>query len=833
MFQEIRHAVRMLARSPGFTAVAALSLALGIGANSALFSFHDAIMWRPLPVRDPGSVVTVTTDGLDDRGPNPFVSIPNYRDLRRTSRSLDGLVAYRSATVSFARSPQAARDMRMGMLVSDNFFDVLGVVPVLGRGFTPEEGRVPDRDAVVVLSYDFWKNTLGGDQSILGGVVVINGINFTVVGVAPERFTGMDAYIHSSFYVPVMMAERLNALPQDGRSPDQSRVAAGDNVLEDRGARSVVVKGRLRPEVSRQAAQAELTTLWSGLVQQYPEANRNRTVTVRTELQERRRGDPVNAMFISMMTALVGIVLVIACANVANLMLGRARSRSREIAIRLALGVSRMRLLRQLLSESAILALIGCALGLGFAYGGIRVLSSIAKARVQTELLLVVEPQLDGRVVLFSLLATVVSALLFGLAPAWQGLKTQLVPALKSSESGQTPRQRTIGRNVVVSMQVALSMVLLVAAGMLVDGLRTSRDLNPGFRTDHLIMMSTNTALMQYTPARTRGFYRDLVDRVRVLPGVVSASVTSFIPFDSAGREFVIPEGYQFPRGQQNAPVPSGVVDEQYFGTLKTEIVRGRAFTADDSEGSRRVAIVNEAFAGTYWPNQEPIGKRIQLNDSQGPWLEVVGVVKITKYLQIAEAPRPVLFQPFAQNPRAQMSLLVETTSADAASLAAPVRDVARDLDVNVPVFNLRSYSTVYEERAMGAQLMLMQVVSTMGLLGLTLALIGLYGLVAYSVARRTREIGIRMAMGAGKAEVLRMVLRQGLTLSMAGIVVGGIASVGVSRLLAAGMAGLGSPNVATYVIVPVTLVCLTMGASYFPARRAAAVDPLRALRYE
>jgi predicted permease len=477
-----------------------------------------------------------------------------------------------------------------------------------------------------------------------------------------------------------------------------------------------------------------------------------------------------------------------------------------------------------------LLALIGCVLGLGFAYFGIRFIMSLALMQIQSDLPIVLEPRLDGRVLIVSLLAATASALLFGVAPAWQSLKTQLVPALKSSEPGQGTRHRTIGRNILVSAQVALSMVLLVAAGMLVEGFRASMGLNPGFRTDHLMMMSTDTALMRYTPARTHDFYRNLVDRVRALPGVASATLTNMIPLGSVGSELVVPEGYQFPRGQENVRVAAAVVDEQYFTTLNTEIVRGRAFTNEDNENSRRVAIVNEAFASVYWPNQDPIGKRIRVNEQ---WLEVVGVAQTTKYLNVVEVPTPFLYQAAAQNPRAAMSLLIETTSADAAGLGGPLRDVVRALDVNLPVSELRLFASFYASRSTAPRSMVMQVVSVMGLLGLTLALIGLYGLVTYSVARRTREIGLRMAMGAGKADVLKMVLRQGLTLSIAGILVGAIASIVVARALTAAMAGLGATNIATYVIVPIVLVCLTMAASYLPARRAASVDPLRALRYE
>jgi predicted permease len=623
--QEVRHAFRMLVKSPAFTFVAALSLALGIGANSALFSLHDAILLRPLPVREPGSVVTITTASPEDRGFSGGVSYPNYRDLRDKSRSFDGLVADRLITVSFGRSRQAAREMRMGMLVSDNFFDVLGIQPVLGRRFAPTEGQVPGRDAVVVLGYDYWKNALAEDASILGRTILLNGIDFSVVGVAPASFTGTSQLIRPAFYVPSTMAQRLS-----------TATATPENTLEDRAARWFEIKGRLRSGVSRQAAQTELAALWGRLEQQYPDANRNRTIAVRTELQERFRSQPATAVQVVIMTALAAIVLIIACANVANLMLGRARARSREIAIRLALGVSRIRLLRQLLTESLLLALVGCSLGLGFAYGGIRFLSNIAQTVVPTDVPIVVDPQLDGRVLVVSLLAAITSAVLFGVAPAWQSLKTDVIPALKSAEPGQTPRQRTLGRNALVVAQVALSMVLLVVAGMLLDAFRKSLALNPGFRTDHLMIMSLDTSLVRYTPAQTHDFYRDLVERARALPGVASVALTSSIPLGQLQGETVIPEGYELPRGKDNVSLLAAVVDQHFFGTMKAEILRGRAFTADDKDGSHRVAIVNEEFARTYWPNQEPIGKRMRLNDSRGPWLEVVGLAKTGKYGNIA-----------------------------------------------------------------------------------------------------------------------------------------------------------------------------------------------------
>ena len=814
LVRDLHHAFRLLRRSPVFAVVAIVSLALGIGANAAIFSLADAALLRPLPVRDPDGIVTITAATVDDR--RTAMSYLNYLDLRTLARSFDGMVAHQRTTFSFARVPGAAAEMRMGVLVSDNFFTVLGIPTAQGRTFTLDEGAVPGRDAVVVLGYDFWKNALGGDTSILDTIVRINGIDFTVVGVAAERFSGLDPYIRPAFYVPLMMSERLSA--------------ESGSLLHDRAARTLVVKARLKNGVSRQAAHGELGAIWQRLEQLYPDVNRGRPLAVRTELESRIRSDPLTAVTMAMLMTLVAIVLLIACANVANLMLSRARTRSRELAIRLALGVGRARLLRQLLTESLVLAIIGALVGLGFAYGTIRLFRAF---QVPTDLPVVIVPRVDERVLIFSMLTAVLTVLLFGLAPAWQSVQTRLVPALKSAEAAPS-RKRTIGRHILVVSQIALSMALLVASAILLDAFFKSASLNPGFRTDHLMMLSVDTSFVRYTPVQTREFYRRLEERARSLPGVASVALTSAIPLDRGGFiEAVIPEGYQLPPGTDNVALFTAVVDDQYFATMKTAIVRGRAFTADDSATAVPVAIVNEEFASTYWPGQDPIGKRVRLADSRGSWLSVVGVAKTGKYLFIGEAPMRFLYLPFAQHERTQMALLVETTSADAASLAAPLREIVRGLDPNQPVFNVRPFSTFYEQRAIAATRALARMVGAMGLLGLTLALVGLYGLVAYSVAQRTREIGIRMAVGAGRSDVLTMILGQGFRLSVIAIGIGGGASVAVARLLAGVMPGLAAPHPLIYVVVPLMLMGLTMAASYVPARSASLVDPLIALRDE
>jgi macrolide transport system ATP-binding/permease protein len=817
LLQEIRHSIRMLMRSPGFTVVAALSIALGIGVNSALFSFHDAILLRPLPVRDPGSVVVINTGSPEEPPSAARLSYANFSDLRARSQSFEGLLAAQTMVFSFARSRQASRETRMGMVVSDNFFALLGVQPMLGRGFNTEEGRAPGRDAVIVLGYDFWKNTLGGDGSILDSGVIINGIEFKVIGIASESFTGLDQFVRPSFYLPLMMTAQL--------SPGI------DNPFEDRKARQWDVRGRLKSGVSLKAAEAEVSTLWKELQRQHPDVNRNHTMTVRNEYQHRIRATPANAVISVLMTTLAALVLMIACANVANLMLGRARARSREIAIRVALGVSRMRLLRQLSIESLLLAGLGGALGVGFGYGGIRFLRDSAQAIVPPEIPVVIAAQLDLRVLIFCLAATVVSAKFFGLAPAWQSLRVQLTPALKSAEL--STRRRLIGRSALVVMQVALSMVLLVTAGMVEAGVRRILALDPGFRTDHLITMALDTSFVRYTPTQTHRFYRDLVDRAGVLPGVRSVALTDALPLDRHTRLPVIPEGHAFPPGTDSASVIASVVDANYFATLKTQIVHGRAFSAADDERGRRVVIVNELFAATYWPNQSAIGKRIRLNSAEGQWLDIVGVAKTEKYSNVLEAPMPFLYLPFAQHETPQMTLVVETIGADASPLATPLREIVRSLDVNQPVFGLRSFTSFYEREATGAPSLIMRTAAGMGLLGLTLALVGLYGLISFSVVRRTREIGIRVAVGAGRLNVLSMFLREGMILAAIGILVGSGASIAVARLLMAGTAGLGAPNAAAYAIVPLLVIGLTFAATYIPARRASKMDPLRALKYD
>ena len=809
---DVRYSLRTMRSQPAFAAVAVLSLALAIGANSSIFSFADALLLRPLPAPDPSAVFDVSSTTPD----NPFegMSFPDYRDLREQSRSFAGLAAYRLTTLAAATDAAAPARIRLAMLVSDNFFPVLGVAPASGRAFLPEEAAAPGQ-TVAMISYDFWRQYAGGG-SVIGSTLRLNGIVFTIIGITPESFTGLDRFVRPSIYVPLGMSQRL----------------AGEaaNPLEDRGRHELVVKGRLSPGSSRESAQAELAGIGAALEREYPETNRNRHPAVRTELRRRIQQTPQLLALSKMLMGLVGLILIIACSNLANLLLARARARSREIAIRLSIGAGRFRLVRQLMTESLIVAVLGGVVGLAFAYGGILLLGKLS---VPSEPPAVLGVQLDWRVVEFSLLAALASCVFFGLAPAWQAVRMDFVSALKAGGRGTSGPKRTLARDVLVAGQVALAMVVLIAAGMFLAGFRKMLVMTPEFRTDHLISMDTAPEMVHYSRDQTKAFYRRLVDRVRTMGGVKGVAMTESLPLSPSQTTLdVAPEGYQFPKGREKTVVFGAAVDAGYFSTMNIEITRGRAFTDDDRAGSRPVAIVNQQFAKTYWPNQDPIGKRIRLDSAAGPAVEVVGIARTGHYLLVNETPASFVYLPYEQNPRSRMTLIVQSAD-DPSRLAAPLRDAVRSIDGNLPVFNLRTVATLYESRATGTWLQFFQMVGTMGFIGLALAMTGLYGLVAYTVSRRVQEFGIRVALGASQGDVVWLVERRGLILAGAGIGLGGVLTATAAPMLSAGFPGLGVSSRMVYALVPLALLMVSAAASYLPARRAAGLDPVRALRIE
>ena len=807
---DVRYGLRALRRSPGFTFTAVVCLSLGIGATTATFSVADSLLLRPLPIHDPGNVVVLTSTSPDT--PSDGLS---YRDLvfiNEQAKSFRGAVGFQLGALALTKSPSETPRMRMGMYAAGNFFQVLGVQPVLGRGFTHDETSKPGEGAVTVLSYSFWQSEFGADPRVIGAAVRFNGVPFTIIGVAPEHFT-VHPSLMPAYYVPLTMTNRLSLNKE--RDP-----------LESRAVRGLNVRARLRDGVSVEAAAQEAATLGRRLTELFPDTHARHSLLVRTEIAERVAASPPVAVLCTVLLVLSVLVLVIACANVASLLLARARTRAREIAVRLSIGAGRTRLLQQLLTETLVLALLAAAGGLLLAIVAIRYLAALP---IPTDTPIVLSVRTDARVLLAALAAAVFTVVVAGVAPAWKALSPDIAPTLK----GIVPvRGRLIGRHALVVTQIALAAVLLVVSGALADAFRRMLQMDPGIRTDGVMMVELDPGLVQRTPEWSRDFYRTLVERTQSLPRVRSVALSRAIPFrPNFMEQDVVPEGYSFPRDQRSVKVSSNVVDDAYFATMDVPVLRGRAFDRTDTATSRRVVIVNEEFASRFWAGQEAIGKRLRLG-IEGEWREVVGVARTAKYLSLVETPLPYFYLPFAQQSPTRMTLLVRSDS-DAASLTQPILQTIRAIDPNQPVYNVRSMRTYFEQGVLGINLTAIRIVWIMGAMGLGLAVIGSYGLMSFSVARRTREIGIRMAIGADGWSVLRLVLRQALLVAGIGVATGLLLSVPAFAGLSAALAGLGALSPWTLAVVPLALLCVAMAASWVPARHAARIDPNVALRLD
>jgi macrolide transport system ATP-binding/permease protein len=531
-----------------------------------------------------------------------------------------------------------------------------------------------------------------------------------------------------------------------------------------------------------------------------------------------------------MLGLLAASVLLVACTNVAGLLLSRSAARAREIAVRIAIGAGRLSLIRQLLIENLLLAIGGGVAGLGFAHAVVKFVSTIP---LPSDLPFKLDAQVDSRVLLFTACASTLTTFLFGLAPALLSTRPDLVPSLKAADAITSKTGKPWGRNLLVAGQLAISMVLLVLSAVLVQGFRADIVRGPGFRTDHLFVMSLNTSLIRYTDAQREQFYKQLLDKTRLAPDVKSAALASAVPITIGASQLgVVPEGYQLERGQEAITVFDSVVSDSYFDTMGIPIIQGRVFVESDNADMPAVAIVNEQFAHHYWRNQDPLGKRFHMQNVTGQLVEVIGVAKTTKYLSISEAPLDFVYLPFLQNQQPQMTLIAESKSPDATALAPVLRQVVQEVDRDMPVFDTRTINDIYNNRAVKTPNMINGIVSALGIMGLLLAVVGLYGLVAYSVSRRTREIGIRMALGANPLSVLTMVLKQGLGLGIAGVAVGLLIGVLASRALKHSVfLTFGELNMLPFAGVSLLLILITMGATYLPARRASHIDPLRALR--
>ncbi|MBZ5670060.1 MAG: ABC transporter permease [Acidobacteriia bacterium] len=818
MIHDLRYALRMLQRNPGFALVAIVSLALGIGANTAIFSLADYVLVRPLAVPNPSAIMVVQSQFRGESLGNIFqysgLSNPDFEDLRKKSNSFAGLTASQYFQFGFAPDKAAQPQMKFGALVSGNFFDVLGVRPDLGRSFRPDEDKVPGRDAVVVLGHDLWETEFASNPDVVGRSIFLNGLPFTVVGVAPESFTGSDAFIRADLYVPLAMERAL------AEGSEQSE-------LEMRGLKVLTVLGRLKPGVRVRQAAAETRVIGQQLAQAYPKTNRTCSLEVMTYRQSQMIKPIVKLVLF--LLGLAVVVLLIACANVMNLMLSRASARAREIAVRLAMGAGRVRLIRQLLTESLVIAVLGGALGLLLAQAGANWFSQI---RIPIDVPLVIDVKLDPHVLLFVLLVSVASAVLFGLAPALQGTQTDLVPALKAGGAAPGKRRRFLGRNALVMAQVAGSLLLLVIATQAYRGAMIILSSPAGFRTDHILMASFNPALARDSTEQTKEFYRRLQEQARTLSGLKSAALAQAMPMVPASPAIrVIPEGVQLPTGTEAVSVFSNTVSDGYFRTLGVPLVEGREFESTDRADSERVVIVNEQFAHKYYPNQDAIGKRLRLNSAEGPFAEIVGVAKQSKYVFTIEPPMEYIYLPLAQNPAAAMTLMLESEG-PSAGLSGPLRDLVRSLDSRQPIYGVRTMEEFFDVRAHKTLGLFVEAIAGLGVLGLVLALVGLYGLMTYSVSLRQREIGIRMAVGADPATVVGMVLRQGMILAGSGVIVGLSLSLAASKPLAAMVHGRGF-SLPLVALVTIALLAMAALGAYIPARRASRVDPNTVLRQE
>jgi macrolide transport system ATP-binding/permease protein len=817
---DVRYATRSLRRTPGLTAFVVMTLALGIGMTSATFSMVDALIFRPYPVPRPSGVVTLVSTTHDDSFES--FSYREYLDIRDKTQSYIGVVANKDMEeVGFSADPQATPRVKGGMMVSGNYFRVLGVEPRLGRGFRDDEDQVPGRDAVLVLGPAFWEHEFASDPGVIGRTVRLNGTDFTVIGVAPETFPGMLIFGHPDFYMPLAMAPVFSTNRQK-------------NFFEDRDDRELSLRARLKPGTTLLRAQNEFSVLAANFEREYPKVSRGRGAAVHTQFEMRTRGDDVNWKFGVIFVILAVSVLLVACTNVAGLLLSRARSRKREIAVRLAIGAGRFRLIRLLLTESLILALLGGLAGIAIGYGVVQWFHSYQSVVLMTDLPVAIPFQIDTRILLASLALTVLSALLCGLVPALQSTRTDLVNGLKSADVDLPSRKRLWGRNVLVVAQVSTSLMLLTASFLMVRGFQHDVMGGIGFKKDHLLMTSFDPRLMQYDAAQTQQFYKLLAERVRLAPGVHDAALTQSIPLSDDRIDGVafVPEGFPMPRDRENFSSMMDAVDEGYFDTLGIAILHGRRILASDTADAPRVAVVNEQFAKHYWPDGDAVGKHLRLESRAGTPVEIVGVAQTIKYQQNFEKPMDFVYMPLPQHPIARMTLMLRSTG-DPLQLVQSVNDVVRTLDANMPMLETRAYEDYYRNRAVEGPRIAIKLVASMGAVGLLLAVAGLYGLVAYNVSRRTREIGIRMALGAASSDVLRLMMGKGLVLVAMGTAIGLAMGFALEQFMNAMLFNAGGVDILAYVVVVPSLFLVTMLAAYLPARRASRIAPTQALRYE
>ena len=808
LFQEVRFALRQWRKSPAFVAAAVVTLGLGIGANATIFNWLNATILNPIP-------------GVDSRGLHYFRwraphggmssnSWPGYRDLRDRTETLAGVAAARMTAFSFSASAAVSEtraERIFGMLVSANYFEVLGIRPALGRTFRPEEDRTPGAHPVAVISHALWQTRLGGDPAIVGKEIRVNTKRFTVIGVMPEGFQGSTLGLRHDLWAPVMM---------------RGEILGNADALEARGNRWLEVIGRLKPGVEIRQADQELNAISAQLTREYDKTDKY--PRVESAPIWRAAAGQVIAPLLALLSAVVGVVLLIACANVGNLLMARAAGRRREIAIRLALGVSRWRLIRQLLVENALLATAGAALAMALVPFTAGLLTALAPP---TDLAINLQAAPDWKVLLFTLGVAALATLLFGLAPAVRASRPDVVAALKEGAAASTPRSWM--RNALVVAQVALSLVLLVGAGLLLRSLERAAKVDPGFDPRHVLLLGVDLKPNGYTDETGPVFVRRALERIGALPGVAVVSTVRRVPLTlggSSSTSFAV-DGYT-PAKDEEVLAYVNYVGPDYFRAMGTALAAGRDFRATDDAQAQPVVVVNETLAARYFAGRDPVGRRFTIGRKA---FTVIGVAKDSKYQALDEPPAPFFWLSTLQEHTSETNFLVRTHG-DPLAVAKAVEAEVRALDRNMAVYAVRALedaiSAAYITQKMGGWLL-----GFFGALALLLAAVGLYGVLAYAVAQRSREVGIRMALGASRSDVLRMVLGHGLRLTGGGLVIGLALSVGLTRFMQKLLFQVSPTDLATLGGVSALLTLVALAAAYLPARRATRIDPIVAIRYE
>ncbi|HEU4434970.1 MAG TPA: ABC transporter permease [Pyrinomonadaceae bacterium] len=817
LFQDIRFGIRMLVKNPAVTAVAVMTLALGIGANAAIFSGVSAFILRELPAPDAHQLVR-PVEVSEDRGIGDEVSYPDFVDYRNQATVFEAMTAEDMLQVALDSDSQS--DVIWGQAVSGSYFDVVRIKPIMGRVFLPEEDNVAGAHPVIVMSHSLWQRRFGSDPNIVGKRVRLSNRAYEVIGVTPKSFTGSKFALSMDFWAPMAMVEELR------RSP---------GLLTDRGSHWMNVLARLKPGVTLDQATAEMQAIAARLNQAYPN-DRASTTSAKVETEVDGRWEEVAGVMKSagaIAMAIVGLILLIACANVANLMLARAAARRKEIGIRLALGASRVRLVRQLLTESLLLSLLGGGLGLLLAFW----VTDLMEGFVPVLQYNVVENffALDSRALVFTLAISIATGLIFGLAPALHSSNPEVVPILKgdltSNERGKGRRFSL--RPTLVVVQVALSLAVLVCGGLFIKSFRQAQTMDPGFGTKEALIAVLDPELVGYDTERSRNLFRQVIERASSMPGVEAVGASRLLPLGDSSNSNgpILKEGETLARGSAGRTIMTTVISAGYFRAMQIPILDGRDFDDRDHANAQRVVIVNQQMANMLWPGESAIGKRIFIGAESRDALQVVGVVKTGKYNTLAEDPKPFFYYPMTQRRPASMALVLRT-NVDPRGVAASLRNEVQKIDRSVPVSSVKTM-TEHLTYALWAPNMAASFSLAFGVLAILLSAVGLYSVMAYVVSQRTREVGIRMALGANRADVLKMITVQGMRLALIGVAIGLLLSLGLARALSSLLIGVSGYDVTTFVIVSTLLVLVASIACYLPARRATKIDPLVALRYE